>query len=85
MNGPLVPKQISAKLIKNFWVLPCLLLLMRPILAGSVLGCVTAIGAVLVIVVMVAAGIIRVDIIHYSSADEIFKILGVKNFGPPVL
>ena len=85
MNGPLVPKQISAKLIKKIWVLPCLLLLMRPILAGSVLGCVTAIGAVLVIVVMVAAGIIRVDIIHYSSADEIFKILGVKNFGPPVL
>ena len=38
-----------------------------PILAGSVLGCVTAMGAVLVIVVMVAAGIIRVDIIAIKT------------------
>ncbi len=48
-------------------VLPCLLLLLlviRPSLAGSAtLGWVTAIGAVFVIVVMVAAGIIRVDMI----------------------
>ena len=36
---------------------------MIPILAGSDLGWVTAMGAVFVIVVMVAAGIIRVDIV----------------------
>ena len=58
-------------------VLPCLLLLIMPILAtvgstdpgvmaaegGGAFGCVTAIGVVLVMVVMVAAGIIRVDIV----------------------
>ena len=48
-----------------FSVLPWRLLLIIPtIFAGSDLGCVTAIGAVLVMVVMVAAGIIRVDICH---------------------
>ena len=36
---------------------------MIPIFAGSDLGWVTAMGAVFVIVVMVAAGIIRVDIV----------------------
>ena len=54
-----------------FDVLPCLLLLMIPILAGSVLGCVTAMGAVLVIVVMVAAGIIRVDIIAIKTRSKV--------------
>ncbi len=43
-------------------VLPCLLLLMMPILAGSGFGWVTAIGAVLVIVVIVGAGIIRAEV-----------------------
>jgi hypothetical protein len=43
--------------------LPCLLLLMIPILPRSDLGWETAIGAVFVIVVMVAAGIIRVDML----------------------
>ncbi len=41
--------------------LPCLLLLIIPILAGSGLGCETAMGAVFVMVVIVAAGIIRAD------------------------
>ena len=37
---------------------------------GSDFGCVTAMGAVLVMVVMVAAGIIRVDIIQHYSIDN---------------
>ena len=53
----------------NYSFLPCLLLLMIPILVGSDFGWLTAMGAVLVMVVMVAAGIIRVDIIQHYSID----------------
>ena len=42
---------------------------MIPILVGSDFGWLTAMGAVLVMVVMVAAGIIRVDIIQHYSID----------------
>ena len=47
---------------------------MIPIFAGSDLGWVTAMGAVFVIVVMVAAGIIRVDIVlvgHYNNINSV--------------
>lgn len=73
--------------------LPCLLLFIIPILAGSTeaamaatatgpmgiptdtLGCVTAIGAVLVIVVIVAAtGIIRVDIVCSSELSACVQL-----------
>ena len=60
--------------------LPCLLFaaaaaVMKPIFAGSVFGWwVTAIGAVLVMVVIVAAGIIKVDIIKTFSPSAIHKV-----------
>ena len=54
---------------------------MIPILVGSDFGWLTAMGAVLVMVVMVAAGIIRVDIIqHYSinnSHQWLVRTLGL--------
>ena len=57
--------------------LPCLLLLIIPILAGSDFGWETAMGAVLVMVVMVAAGIIRVDIIQHYSIDISHQFRGL--------
>ena len=63
-------------LVKCF-VLPCLLLVMKPIFATSGFptpGCVTAMGAVFVIVVMVAAagaGIIREVMTHLLITGQI--------------
>ena len=50
---------------------------MKPIFPGPALGWVTAMGAVFVIVVMVAAGIIKVDILRETNTAQAiaYKVL----------
>ena len=55
---------------------------MKPIFPGSALGWVTAMGAVFVIVVMVAAGIIKVDILRETNTAQ--AIAYIKSYNAAV-
>ena len=55
---------------------------MKPIFPGSALGWVTAMGAVFVIVVMVAAGIIKVDILRETNTAQ--AIANIKSYNAAV-